>query len=42
MGLIYLNPEGVNGVPDPVPTVAHIRSVFARMVRGGKVAEAAE
>ena len=31
MGLIYVNPEGVNGEPDPLKTAAHIRETFARM-----------
>ncbi len=31
MGLIYVNPEGVNGKPDPIRTAAHIRETFARM-----------
>jgi len=31
MGLIYVNPEGVNGKPDPLQTAAHIRVTFARM-----------
>lgn len=31
MGLIYVNPEGVNGNPDPVKTGAQIRETFARM-----------
>jgi len=31
MGLIYVNPEGVNGKPDPVKTAAHVRETFARM-----------
>ena len=31
MGLIYVNPEGVNGKPDPLRTAAHIRETFARM-----------
>ncbi|WP_136248316.1 catalase/peroxidase HPI [Halomonas borealis] len=31
MGLIYVNPEGVNGQPDPLKTAAHIRETFARM-----------
>jgi catalase-peroxidase len=31
MGLIYVNPEGVNGKPDPMKTAAHIRETFARM-----------
>jgi catalase-peroxidase len=31
MGLIYVNPEGVNGNPDPIKTAAHVRETFARM-----------
>ena len=31
MGLIYVNPEGVNGNPDPARTAKHIRVTFARM-----------
>ncbi|NOD85321.1 catalase/peroxidase HPI [Ruegeria sp. HKCCD6119] len=31
MGLIYVNPEGVNGNPDPAKTALHIRETFARM-----------
>ncbi|MEQ8896338.1 MAG: catalase/peroxidase HPI [Roseovarius sp.] len=31
MGLIYVNPEGVNGNPDPLKTGAQIRETFARM-----------
>jgi len=31
MGLIYVNPEGVNGHPDPLKTGAQIRETFARM-----------
>lgn len=31
MGLIYVNPEGVNGQPDPARTAAHVRETFARM-----------
>ncbi|MFP4270134.1 MAG: catalase/peroxidase HPI, partial [Alphaproteobacteria bacterium] len=31
MGLIYVNPEGVNGEPDPVKTAAQVRETFARM-----------
>ena len=31
MGLIYVNPEGVNGNPDPARTAQHIRVTFARM-----------
>lgn len=31
MGLIYVNPEGVNGKPDPAKTALHVRETFARM-----------
>ena len=31
MGLIYVNPEGVNGNPDPARTAAHVRETFGRM-----------
>jgi catalase-peroxidase len=31
MGLIYVNPEGPNGSPDPVAAARDIREVFARM-----------
>jgi catalase-peroxidase len=31
MGLIYVNPEGVNGKPDPLQTAQHVRETFARM-----------
>ena len=31
MGLIYVNPEGVNGKPDPKKTALHVRETFARM-----------
>ena len=31
MGLIYVNPEGVNGEPDPMKTAAQVRETFARM-----------
>jgi len=29
--LIYVNPEGVNGQPDPLKTAGHVRETFARM-----------
>ncbi|GGG86766.1 catalase-peroxidase [Salipiger pallidus] len=31
MGLIYVNPEGVNGNSDPLATAAQMRETFARM-----------
>ncbi|SIS78424.1 catalase/peroxidase HPI [Phaeovulum vinaykumarii] len=31
MGLIYVNPEGVNGTPDPLKTALQVRETFARM-----------
>jgi catalase-peroxidase len=31
MGLIYVNPEGVNGKPDPIKTGAQVRETFRRM-----------
>jgi catalase-peroxidase len=31
MGLIYVNPQGVNDNPDPLKTAAQIRETFARM-----------
>ncbi|WP_101068448.1 catalase/peroxidase HPI [Roseovarius salinarum] len=31
MGLIYVNPEGVNGEPDPLKTGEQVRETFARM-----------
>ncbi|MDT8310666.1 MAG: catalase/peroxidase HPI [Methylophaga sp.] len=31
MGLIYVNPEGVNGQPDPLKTAGQVRETFTRM-----------
>lgn len=31
MGLIYVNPQGVNGESDPLKTAAQVRETFARM-----------
>ncbi len=31
MGLIYVNPEGVDGTPDPARTAKDVRTTFARM-----------
>jgi catalase-peroxidase len=31
MGLIYVNPQGVDGVPDPLRTAQDVRETFARM-----------
>jgi catalase-peroxidase len=31
MGLIYVNPEGVDGKPDPLKTAHDVRTTFARM-----------
>jgi catalase-peroxidase len=31
IGLIYVNPEGVNGNPDPALTAKYVRTTFARM-----------
>ena len=31
MGLIYVNPQGVNGNPDPARTALHVRETFGRM-----------
>ena len=31
VGSIYINPEGVNGIPDPAMSAIRIREIFGRM-----------
>ena len=30
VGLIYVNPQGVNGIPDPQQSASRIREIFGR------------
>jgi catalase-peroxidase len=40
MGLIYLNPEGPNGNPDPAAAAKDMRETFARMVMNDEETDA--